>query len=441
VAVVLIQDRDRLSREPAYHWLLRKEFEKSGTVIRDPSGRGQDTPMDELATSILDSVAKFERQFTALRMKRGKLEAARKGRILATSAPTYGYQFTPDRKGYVVDEKTMPVVRRIVRMLADGVALGTVLRTLEHEGIPSPQGGRWSKPTIRNILNSPAYEPHPYEEVVGMVAPEVAQRLDPERSYGLWYFNEVPVPIPESGIEREIVLRARSNIAGNRPASSAGRRLWTLSGGIARCSECSGVLEAHTVRGKYFYYQCRRRYRVGPDACSNTRCLPAAKLEERVWREVSGLLDHEKAVRDAFDGYAAFFQGTGSDANRKRLAGIIEKAQTERSGYLRLAAQGRMTDAELDEALAEADQRKLKAERELAVTQEDAKLAREMEVLRDMLLEGIRRGLWSHGRTLREQADLYRQMRLQVTPEAEGDGIGLEWAYGGEDVCVPKSPP
>jgi hypothetical protein len=100
-----------------------------------------------------------------------------------------------------------------------------------------------------------------------------------------------------------------------------------------------------------------------------------------------------------------------------------------------------MTDAELDEALAEADQRKLKAERELAVTQEDAKMAREMEVLRDMLLEGIRRGLWSHGRTLREQADLYRQMRLQVTPEAEGDGIGLEWAYGGEDVCVPKSPP
>ncbi len=115
-------------------------------------------------------------------------------------------------------------------------------------------------------------------------------------------------------------------------------------------------------------------------------------------------------------------------------------AQTERSGYLRLAAQGRMADAELDEALAEADQRTLKAERELAATQEDAKLAREMEVLRDMLLEGIRRGFWSAGRTPMEQADLYKQMRLQVTPEADGDGIGLEWAYGGEDVCVPKSP-
>jgi hypothetical protein len=398
--------------------------------------------MDELATSILDSVAKFERQFTTLRMKRGKREAARKGRILATSAPTYGYQFTPDRKGYVVDERTMPVVRRIVRMVADGMALGTVLRTLAHEGIPSPQGGRWSKPTIRNILKNPAYEPHPYEEVVGMVAPEVAQRLDLERSYGLWYFNEVPVPIPEAGIEREIVLRARASIAGNRAPSSAGRRLWTLSGGIVRCHECGGVLEPHTTHGRnrpYFYYQCRRRYRNGPEDCTNTRCLPAPDLEEMVWQEFSGLLDHEQAIHDAFDGYAAFFRDTASDANRTRLAEIIEEAETERRGYIRFAAQGRMTDAELDTALSETDDRKRVAERELAATQEDAKLAREMEVLRDMLLEGVRRGFWSHGRTPSEQADLYKKMRLRVTPDGEGDGIRLEWAYGGEVFCESKS--
>jgi hypothetical protein len=74
------------------------------------------------------------------------------------------------------------------------------------------------------------------------------------------------------------------------------------------------------------------------------------------------------------------------------------------------------------------------------VTQKDAKLAREMEVLRGMLLEGVRRGFGSHGSTPKEQADLYRQMQLRVTPDAHGDGIGLEWAYGGEDVCVPKSP-
>jgi site-specific DNA recombinase len=34
VAVVLAQDRDRFAREPAYHYLLKREFEEHGTQIR-----------------------------------------------------------------------------------------------------------------------------------------------------------------------------------------------------------------------------------------------------------------------------------------------------------------------------------------------------------------------------------------------------------------------
>jgi site-specific DNA recombinase len=31
ISVVLAQDRDRIAREPAYHYLLRREFEEHGT--------------------------------------------------------------------------------------------------------------------------------------------------------------------------------------------------------------------------------------------------------------------------------------------------------------------------------------------------------------------------------------------------------------------------
>ena len=34
VSVVLAQDRDRFAREPAYHYLLRREFGEHGTKIR-----------------------------------------------------------------------------------------------------------------------------------------------------------------------------------------------------------------------------------------------------------------------------------------------------------------------------------------------------------------------------------------------------------------------
>ena len=59
VYVVLAQDRDRFAREPAYHYLLRCEFEEHGTRMRALNDRGDDTPEGELTDGILDQLAKF----------------------------------------------------------------------------------------------------------------------------------------------------------------------------------------------------------------------------------------------------------------------------------------------------------------------------------------------------------------------------------------------
>src|SRR5215208_2759440 len=61
VSVVLAQDRDRFSREPAYHYLLKREFEEHGTKIRALNDRGDDSPEGELTDGILDQLGKFER--------------------------------------------------------------------------------------------------------------------------------------------------------------------------------------------------------------------------------------------------------------------------------------------------------------------------------------------------------------------------------------------
>ena len=67
VSLVLAQDRDRFAREPAYHYLLRKEFEEYGTKIRALNDRGDESPEGELTDAILDQLAKFERAKTAER--------------------------------------------------------------------------------------------------------------------------------------------------------------------------------------------------------------------------------------------------------------------------------------------------------------------------------------------------------------------------------------
>src|SRR5215203_5365603 len=87
VAMVLAQDRDRIAREPAYHYLLRREFEEHETKIRALNDRGDDSPEGELTDGILDQLAKFERAKTTERSRRGKLRKAREGKIICGHTP------------------------------------------------------------------------------------------------------------------------------------------------------------------------------------------------------------------------------------------------------------------------------------------------------------------------------------------------------------------
>src|SRR3712207_2840098 len=191
VSVVLAQDRDRFSREPAYHYLLRREFEEHGTKIRALNDRGDESPEGELTDGILDQLAKFERAKTMERSRRGKLRKARQGRIVAGHRPHYGFRYNATRDGYEVDEAEMRVVRRIFEMVGvEGASLRAVRKALEAEGLPTPGGKkRWSQMFVRSAILDDVYRPHAHEELAALVTPKVAARLDPGRSHGVYWYN------------------------------------------------------------------------------------------------------------------------------------------------------------------------------------------------------------------------------------------------------------
>jgi site-specific DNA recombinase len=272
VYVVLAQDRDRFSREPAYTYLLRREFKEHGCELRSLNDRGDESPEGELTDGILDQLAKYERAKIAERSCRGKLQKVRQGKVMAGRRIKYGFKLNVARDGLLVDEEKMRTVRRIFRMVGvEGLSQNAVYNTFTREGIPTPGGGKhWDRRFFRACILDDAYRPHSFEEVKELVTPSVAAGLDPDKSYGIWWFNQrrvqarqvsessqngrryrvasrttikpedewVAVPVPESGIPREIVDAARMAIKDNRRHSSAGRRFWELSGGIIRCGVC-----------------------------------------------------------------------------------------------------------------------------------------------------------------------------------------------------------
>jgi len=350
----------------------------------------------------------------------------------------------------------MEVVRRIFRSVAEGVSERSMRVSLERDGIPAPSGiGRWNHTTIRNIVASELYAPHTYEEVAVLVAPGVAARLDKGAVYGLWTWNTrkttrrkvwdegagefkirysytprprgqwLFVPVPDAGISREVVEAARQSLKDNaRKPSKAAKRFWELSGGILRCGVCGHTLRPHTAHlkcgNRLHYYSCRSRYNTGPSRdCSNRKHLRVEQIEEQVWSFVRDLLGQLERIEAGLDRLIEE-EGSGAQRDPEREAEFwsrkIAEVEVERRGYQRLAVKGHMTDEELAAELAELDETREGAERELEAAQKRSETLECLQQNRDTVLESYARMAKEALETLTpaERHRVYKLLRLNV---------------------------
>ena len=458
VSVVLAQDRDRFSREPAYVYLLKKEFEEHGCSLKSLNSRGDDTPEGKLTDGILDQLARYERAKIAERSRRGKRRMASEGKIIAGPQPVYGFRYTEDRKGYEVDEAKMCVARRIFDDVAAGKTLKSIKRGLEEGGKPTPGGGRfWSMAYLKQLIAHDAYRPHAYEEVKELVSPDVAARLDPNENYGIWWFGRqrhhqgqksengpdgrtyhktkksvwldrekwIAVPIPDSGIPLETVDAARERVKNNRPAAKTGDRFWELSGGIWRCASCGRAMSGTRVGSKgkkRFYYRCPNHAMNGPEACPNNKNHQVERAEAEVWEEVSSLLKEPERLRT---GVARMLeeQRCGDPKPEMRLrAKRLADVDAKHSRYQDMAAEGLIDFDELRAKLDALETDRKTAARELEAIRDEAEwfasLKLETEALIEAYSKKARAGLDHY--TPQDRHDAYRALGLNITAHPAG---------------------
>jgi site-specific DNA recombinase len=477
VSAVLAQDRDRFSREPAYTYLLRREFEERGTKLTALNDHGDDSPEGQLTDGILDQLAKFERAKTAERSRRGKLRKAREGKIIAGTRINFGFEYTDQRNAYAVREAHMSTVRRVFRMVAvEGASLYRVKKTLEQEAFTPPKGGRyWNKKTLRQMILDDVYKPHTPEEIgdivsEGLMSREIAARLDPGRSYGIWWYNRhrhirtrnkradgsyywkqnvhdrprsewIAVPVPHSGIPREHVDAAREVIKDNRRREPATNyRYWELAGVFA-CGVCGcRMSKVRRIKGRgyegfYHYYFCPTRTNKGHDACPQSRGFRAEHVESEVWELVRSLmLDPECLLEDIERMIEEERRGNvRGDPGRQtgHWLDIIAAAERKRSGFQDMAAEGLITLEELREKLADLDDLRETAERELRAIEGRKDALRQLEQDRDSLV--------AHYATMAPEAldslspeerhQLYTILRLRVAAD-EDRNLTAEGMFG-----------
>jgi site-specific DNA recombinase len=250
IDVVIAAKRDRFFRSRLHRLLWDKDLADLGVNLISLNDTG-----NRLADGFQDDFAEWEREMIRERTIRGKLEKAREGKIVASCRPKYGFAFTPERDALLVNEEQITVVRRIFKMVGpEGRTINATRLALSRQGVPTARGARsWSAQAIRDYILDDAYEAHDHQEIAELVSADVLRSLDPERRYGVWWFNRrqwrkdhrtgkksykwrprsewIAVPIPDPSVPREWVDLARTNIQGNRKMSALGKRFWELSGG------------------------------------------------------------------------------------------------------------------------------------------------------------------------------------------------------------------
>jgi multidrug resistance efflux pump len=132
-------------------------------------------------------------------------------------------------------------------------------------------------------------------------------------------------------------------------------------------------------------------------------------------------------------------EGMRGDPEREAKAWLDKLAETdrERRGYQRLAAKGLVTDEELDEALAELEETRATAKRELEALAGRRERLEQLEREKDALLENyaVLAPEALEGLEPEERHRIYKMLRLRVIAGLDG-GVEVNGAFGGAlSVC------
>jgi site-specific DNA recombinase len=352
---VLLYKLDRLSRSLLVIVDAHDRLQASGVGLRSATEPiDTSNPSGRLIFQMLASFAEYERETIGERTRAGLHRALRNGKH-AGRIP-YGYKLSPDESGLEVVEEEARIVREILANIAEGATLYGESKRLNDEGVPSPgwrfkngerkHGASWSPSTVRAILYQSAYS--------GVHRVRVGKEDHIER--------EVP-PIVEPGLQKRAVAALEANKHRASPERKGARKY--LLSGLVRCGmcgfACTGRTSTSRVSGgtkKYSYYGCvshraeRGASTVPPHRGPN---VSAPWLENLVWTDVKRFVRNPGEVLERV---REQLRGEGDDskdlhARRDDLAKRLADKQSEKDRYIRLYAQGHISDTELETYLAD----------------------------------------------------------------------------------------
>ncbi len=206
------------------------------------------------------------------------------------------------------------------------------------------------------------------------------------------------VPVPDSGLPRELVDAAREAIENNSQPSRSGQKAWELPGRLLRCAECGYGMQSKITRGSgkqkrvLFYYRYGGRYnsKNGFATCDHTKHHRAEAIEAQAWRYVRGFLEDPEQLREDLERMIEL-EREGARRNPEQDAKVwldkLAKVGRQRSRAQDLAVEGLLNHDELRAKLASLEETRETAECELAALGDHQERLTKLERDKEAVLE------------------------------------------------------
>jgi site-specific DNA recombinase len=305
------------------------------------------TPAGRLQFQMLAGFAEFERATIRERTQDCLHRALRAGK--QPGRVPYGYRMADDGAFEVVEDEAR-IIAQIYTNVAEGSTIYREVKRLNDLGVPAPgyrivgkervPGKRWHTTTVSDMLGSTTYIGKHEVKVnggQGTIVREVPAIVTP----ALWVRT------------RQVLAANRRTPVGHDGKPTKGRRY--LLSGLIRCAVCGSPCTAHSVMNsgkRWQYYACndnRSGERPARGPKGHARFVPAHWLEEVVWADVRSFLENPGEVLQRVREEVAGADDTEElEARHADLTKRLAAKHKERDRYIRLCAQGYISEAELE---------------------------------------------------------------------------------------------
>ena len=344
VTKVYVLSPDRLSRKSAHQVLLIEEFKRLEVEFHFTNRQIGDSPEDQMLLQIQGVVAEYEREKILERSRRGKLFAAKKGRVSALAHAPYGYFYkkTTEKQdaAYIIHPDESQVVSEAYHLFVrESYSIRQIAKHFMQKGYLTRTGKTiWRPSTVLGMLKNPAYKgeaAYRKTKVKNRIAGDLHKLIPKTRRTcreGRQKEDWISIPVPAI-VNKDLFDYAQIKLEQNKKfATRNNKKNKYLLKGLLRCVYCGYTLYGRCTSGnkyKLWYYRCPGQddSRWEKDKICPGGSIRIEALDDFVWESVKNLLNNPDVIVNE---YLRRLEGNKGDFSE-----TIEKKKNENKRFER----------------------------------------------------------------------------------------------------------